>query len=602
MTTKFCASPQSSITNVDMSESPLLENWFEDHVEKDDSLWAEYLERADSFDKRIIDDWNKIVDVILVYVALFIATLTSFVIETAKQFQRDPADISNDILGAIYDQLAAQSNHTSTTYKDPKSFSTQNHNDYKRAVSSNALLYVALALSIVVSVIALAAKLWLVNYSYRTLDLVGSPYERAMKRQETYKGVRAWKMGAVINTMPLILLVALVMFGFFVHISASTLNAGIGYAVAIALALGLILLVTTSLAAAFIPSCPFNSSFSTLIQFLFEHPEDFWRKRLGFPIKWETADYNRPWMWIIGLVLWIVSGGAIAYGTLKFSGGILVLVCIPLAITFAYAMQEETKLAHKPQTYRLPHFSLVAFVIIGSMLSAAGYFSGSRKIFLILYCVGMALLFFFGVAARQMAKSAKETREIDAIVWLLNSSHSRSRPLFERVIQISKSSRGSDYKPRLLESLMPLLSSLIISSRTKMLHENSQPNDLEIYVSCLAQLSDFTKKQGSWWLLWENMKRRRKLDEKLQKKLEELAKFSESQARGSSNIKRYAKLVLDIYRSDEGKKEWQEQEQEVPGDVGSMIMFPEPAHSYYYEEPVEIYSRGNKGYSRVDTV
>ena len=36
----------------------------------DDPLWKEYVEKAEEFDKRMIDDWNKIVDVILVYVGI----------------------------------------------------------------------------------------------------------------------------------------------------------------------------------------------------------------------------------------------------------------------------------------------------------------------------------------------------------------------------------------------------------------------------------------------------------------------------------------------------------------------------------------------------
>jgi len=93
---------------------------------------------------------------------------------------------------------------------------TQNKIDYDSAVTCNFLLYIGLALCTVVSVIALAAKLWLVSYSHRALDTVGTPYERAMKRQEAYNGVLAWKMGAVINALPLLLLIASIMFGFFV--------------------------------------------------------------------------------------------------------------------------------------------------------------------------------------------------------------------------------------------------------------------------------------------------------------------------------------------------------------------------------------------------
>jgi len=37
---------------------------------KYDTVWKEYLEKATSFDKQIIEDWNKIVDVTLVFVGI----------------------------------------------------------------------------------------------------------------------------------------------------------------------------------------------------------------------------------------------------------------------------------------------------------------------------------------------------------------------------------------------------------------------------------------------------------------------------------------------------------------------------------------------------
>ena len=77
------------------------------------------------------------------------------------------------------------------------------------------LLYSSLSLSITVSVIALAAKLWLVSYSRQAFS-VGSPYDRAMKRQEAYNGVLLWKMGGVINMLAIMLLIAVYLFGFYV--------------------------------------------------------------------------------------------------------------------------------------------------------------------------------------------------------------------------------------------------------------------------------------------------------------------------------------------------------------------------------------------------
>jgi uncharacterized protein DUF6535 len=42
------------------------------HVEKDDPLWKEYVDKAAVFDVRMVDEWNKIVDVLLVYVGYFL--------------------------------------------------------------------------------------------------------------------------------------------------------------------------------------------------------------------------------------------------------------------------------------------------------------------------------------------------------------------------------------------------------------------------------------------------------------------------------------------------------------------------------------------------
>ena len=41
---------------------------FKNKVEKDDPLWKEYVEKAGPFDERMIDEWNRVIDVILVYV------------------------------------------------------------------------------------------------------------------------------------------------------------------------------------------------------------------------------------------------------------------------------------------------------------------------------------------------------------------------------------------------------------------------------------------------------------------------------------------------------------------------------------------------------
>lgn len=43
-----------------------------DDVEKDDPLWKEIIEKAAVFDVRMLDEWNKTIDVVLVYVGCFL--------------------------------------------------------------------------------------------------------------------------------------------------------------------------------------------------------------------------------------------------------------------------------------------------------------------------------------------------------------------------------------------------------------------------------------------------------------------------------------------------------------------------------------------------
>ena len=50
--------------------SGISDNIFKYKVEKDDPLWKQYVEKAALFDKRMVDQWNKIVDVLLVYVGI----------------------------------------------------------------------------------------------------------------------------------------------------------------------------------------------------------------------------------------------------------------------------------------------------------------------------------------------------------------------------------------------------------------------------------------------------------------------------------------------------------------------------------------------------
>ena len=78
------------------------------------------------------------------------------------------------------------------------------------------LLYVSLALSIIVSFLATASKMWLLRYSQRVAS-PGTPYERAIRCQETYDGAVTWRLKEIIESLLLLITVAVVMFALYIQ-------------------------------------------------------------------------------------------------------------------------------------------------------------------------------------------------------------------------------------------------------------------------------------------------------------------------------------------------------------------------------------------------
>jgi hypothetical protein len=138
--------------------------------------------------------------------------LTTFVVEASKQFENDPSKITNNILIALYNK---PTNGTPVPEISISDF-MQDARDYSKAIWSNGLLFASLALSVVISMMAMTAKLWIIRYLHRVRSL-GSAYDRAMQRQEAYSGVRAWKLGTIINLLPLLIHVPVFLFGLYIQ-------------------------------------------------------------------------------------------------------------------------------------------------------------------------------------------------------------------------------------------------------------------------------------------------------------------------------------------------------------------------------------------------
>jgi len=297
---------------------------------------------------------------------------------------------------------------------------------------------------------------------------------------------------------------------------------------------------------------------------------------------------------------WFASGSLIAYATIEYSGAFYLLIFIPIAITFDYATDDlgwNRKIRHAAQKYRLPHLTLCVFIFVASVLVAAGYFRNPQKprIFVILYVFGMLSLLLYGLMASKMSKSLDETTQIDAITWLLKLETSRSSPnpdIFEELSRrFANLSDNYRYKPKILESLMPLLSRIISSPKT-------EPKDLQTYLSCLAYLAKFEDYKGSNWLLREDARYHPTLDNPLLDKLVKLADDQSPMGTDATNVLRFHGFDPHGKKLDTHvEKPRRLHKRQISGDAASMMTIVESAHSY---EEMELHPRRKGGYHSVD--
>ena len=374
----------------------------------------------------------------------------------------------------------------------------------------------------------------------------------------------------------------------------------IGFAIEVLLGVCMMFVSFTSLGGAFISGCPFRSAFSDVLRLIFENLPKL-SKRITSGC---FSSKGVRWVWIGTLTfLWVALNAAVAIATFWY-GIWFSLLFFPAAFPIAFLAQQ--KVIHKPQKYKISRLAAWAFLFLSlSMVFASclTYFSISILPTLLYYT---GLLSFIPACwmFKNISKSMADTGEIDTVAWLLiTEPPQHPAKLFKKAGQMTGfDSIGRYYRPRLLESLMPLLTLLITSyhapsaqhhssdtnstsskprrnfkielkgeqsddvlegryglrTSLSIVDDDTNPIDddphlknLEIYIACLARLSEFTDYEGSFWCLWEDAMQHSKLEQPLIDKLVVLANPRHDFQDG---LRSAATKVLNNYELDmEGK-------------------------------------------------
>ncbi|CAE6495119.1 unnamed protein product [Rhizoctonia solani] len=177
---------------------------------KEAKFWKVYVKETDRWDAEVIDSWNKSLDVILVFAALFSAISTAFLIESSKKLQQDPTDTSAQSLVVISQTLLAMANNLpppgpEVLLPNGAEAFTPTYN----AIVINILWYLSLSISLATAFIAALAKEWCQSF---LAGRTGHPCIQARRRQQKWSMIEKWRMEELITLLPTLIHIALLLF------------------------------------------------------------------------------------------------------------------------------------------------------------------------------------------------------------------------------------------------------------------------------------------------------------------------------------------------------------------------------------------------------
>ncbi|EUC60678.1 transmembrane protein, putative, partial [Rhizoctonia solani AG-3 Rhs1AP] len=174
---------------------------------RDDPVWTYYLEESSGRDSDLVDGWNKSMDVLLLFAALFSAIVTAFLNESYKNLQPDAALITAAGVSRMVDLAEAIASREPAPSSGPLP-TIENFHPTKNDIVINTLWFLSLALSISVTLIAMLVKEW--GDGYRRGDRFSPYYVQARTRQARYNGLKNWGAKQVVRILPITMHIALV--------------------------------------------------------------------------------------------------------------------------------------------------------------------------------------------------------------------------------------------------------------------------------------------------------------------------------------------------------------------------------------------------------
>ncbi|CAE7086765.1 unnamed protein product [Rhizoctonia solani] len=228
----------------------------------DAQVWKTYVREADQVDEELVDGWNKSMDVILIFAALFSAISTAFVIESYKSLKQDPADVSSQTLLTISQTLVFIANGSQPLNALPNSETgVPAFEASAKDICVNVLWFLSLSLSVAVSLISMLAKEWCLEYMAGRTGPAGA---QARRRQQRWDGLVNWRMRELIMLLPSLIHMSLLLFAIGLCVFLWDVHYGVAIPVAIVTAFAAGAYLACTVVPFLYDYCPYGTVLSRL--------------------------------------------------------------------------------------------------------------------------------------------------------------------------------------------------------------------------------------------------------------------------------------------------------------------------------------------------
>ena len=208
----------------------------------------------------LVSQWLAVCMLTQPQAGLFSAVTSAFILDVQSQLQPDTGEETTALLRVLIHKI------DNTTFGDDVPAIPQWTGPSNTVVQVQTILYASLAASLFSAFLAVLGKQWLNRYA--STDLRGTAIERSQNRQRKLDGIVVWYFDHVMESLPLMLQVALLLLGCALSRYLWGINTTVASIVLGVTSVGVILYIFIVVAGTVSKSCPYQTPGSNALRYL----------------------------------------------------------------------------------------------------------------------------------------------------------------------------------------------------------------------------------------------------------------------------------------------------------------------------------------------